>query len=44
LKWITRGTVLAITPFTLLYVLPYLLGAMPSVGMKVSVLSLGLLR
>ncbi|HWZ82100.1 MAG TPA: ATP-binding protein [Terriglobales bacterium] len=43
LKWITRGTVLAITPFTLFYVLPYLLGAMPSVGMKVSVLSLGLL-
>ncbi|MBI3475054.1 MAG: GAF domain-containing protein [Acidobacteria bacterium] len=43
LKWITRGTVLAITPFTLLYVLPYLFGAMPSTGMKVSVLSLGLL-
>ncbi len=43
LKWITRGTILAITPFTLLYVLPYLFGAMPSVGMKVSVLSLGLL-
>src|SRR5262249_19271970 len=43
LKWITRGTVLAITPFTLLYVLPYLFGAMPSQSMKVSVLSLGLL-
>ncbi len=43
LKWITRGTILAITPFTLLYVLPYLFGAMPSMGMKVSVLSLGLL-
>jgi len=43
LKWITRGTILAITPFTLFYVLPYLFGAMPSVGMKVSVLSLGLL-
>ena len=43
LKWITRGTVLAITPFTLLYVLPYLFGAMPSIGQKVSVLSLGLL-
>jgi two-component system, NtrC family, sensor kinase len=25
LKWITRGTILAITPFTLFYVLPYLL-------------------
>ena len=43
LKWITRGTVLAITPFTFLYVLPYLFGAMPSPAMKVSVLSLGLL-
>jgi PAS domain S-box-containing protein len=24
LKWLTRGTILAITPFTLLYVIPYL--------------------
>jgi two-component system NtrC family sensor kinase len=43
LKWITRGTILAITPFTLLYVVPFLFGAMPTLGMKVSVLSLGLL-
>jgi two-component system NtrC family sensor kinase len=43
LKWITRGTILAITPFTLFYVLPYLFGSMPSAAMKVSVLSLGLL-
>ena len=43
LKWITRGTILAILPFTLFYVLPYLLGKMPSPSMKVSVLSLGLL-
>src|SRR5262249_2677211 len=43
LKWITRGTILAITPFTLFYILPYLFGAMPSSSMKVSVLSLGLL-
>ena len=43
LKWITRGTILAITPFTLCYVLPYLFGVMPSLSMKVSVLSLGLL-
>lgn len=42
-KWITRGTVMAITPFTLFYVLPYLFGTMPSLAMKVSVLSLGLL-
>jgi PAS domain S-box-containing protein len=41
LKWITRGTILAITPFTLFYVLPYLTGTLPT--LKVSVLSLGLL-
>jgi PAS domain S-box-containing protein len=43
LKWIMRGTVLAITPFTVFYVLPYLFGYMPSPAMKVTVLSLGLL-
>jgi two-component system, NtrC family, sensor kinase len=43
LKWITRGTIVAITPFTLCYVLWYVLGVMPSATMKVSVLSLGLL-
>ena len=43
LKWITRGTVLAIAPFTLFYVLPYLFGEMPSLAMKVTALSLGLL-
>ena len=43
LKWVTRGTILAITPFTLFYVVPYLLGALPSNAMKVSVLSLGIL-
>jgi len=43
LKWITRGTVLAIAPFTLVYVVPYLLGEMPSLAMKATVLSLGLL-
>ncbi len=42
LKWVTRGTILAITPFTLLYVIPYLVGALPSPVMKISVLSLGL--
>ncbi len=41
LKWVTRGTILAITPFTLFYVIPYLTGTMPT--WKVSVLSLGLL-
>src|SRR4030095_2866582 len=37
------GTILAITPYTLCYVVPFLAGSMPSVAMKVSVLSLGLL-
>jgi len=40
LKWLTRGTILAIAPFTLLYVIPFILGRP---GMKASVLSLGLL-
>jgi two-component system, NtrC family, sensor kinase len=43
LKWVTRGTILAIAPFTLFYVLPYLSGSMPTAAMKISVLSLGLL-
>ena len=40
MKWVTRGTVLAVVPFVLFYVIPYLRGAAPSFGMKVSVLSL----
>jgi PAS domain S-box-containing protein len=40
MKWVTRGTILAVAPFTLFYVIPYLRGAAPSLGMKVSVLSL----
>ena len=47
LKWVTRGTILAIAPYTLLYVLPFVfphaLGWLPSAAMKISVLSLGLL-
>jgi len=43
LKWVTRGTVLAFVPYTAFYVVPYLTGHLPSVAMKVSVLSLGLL-
>jgi two-component system, NtrC family, sensor kinase len=43
LKWVTRGTILAIAPFTLFYVIPYIMGALPSESMKISVLSLGLL-
>ena len=43
LKWVTRGTILAVVPYTLFYVLPYLMGSLPDMGMKLSVLSLGLL-
>ena len=40
MKWISRGTVLAIAPFTLLYVVPYLAGFRATPLMKISVLSL----
>ena len=40
LKWVTRGTILAITPFTLFYVVPFLAGALPSTLMTVSAFSL----
>ncbi len=40
MKWVTRGTTLAIAPFTLFYVIPYLDGAVPTQAMKISVLSL----
>jgi two-component system, NtrC family, sensor kinase len=40
LKWISRGTLLAIGPYTVFYVLPYLFGVLPTPAMKASVLSL----
>jgi two-component system, NtrC family, sensor kinase len=43
LKWVTRGTILAIVPYTLFYVVPFLTGSLPGTTMKLSVLSLGLL-
>jgi two-component system, NtrC family, sensor kinase len=43
LKWVTRGTILAIVPYTLLYVVPYLVGSLPGATMRVSALSLALL-
>ena len=43
LKWVTRGTVLAIVPFAIFYAIPFVFGMVPSAGMKVSVLSLGIL-
>jgi len=47
LKWVTRGTILAIAPYTFLYVLsyvfPHAMGWLPEWAMRLSVLSLGLL-
>ncbi len=40
MKWVTRGTILSVAPFTVFYIIPYLFGGVPSLGMKVSVLSL----
>jgi len=40
MKWVTRGSILAITPFTLFYVIPYLNGWQATSLMKISVLSL----
>jgi PAS domain S-box-containing protein len=40
LKWVTRGTYLAVVPFALLYALPYFLGFIPPSWMKFSALSL----
>jgi two-component system NtrC family sensor kinase len=40
MKWVTRGTILAVAPFTLFYVLPYMSGTQATVLMKISVLSL----
>jgi PAS domain S-box-containing protein len=43
LNWITRGTIVSVAPYTLFYVIPYLMGVMTTPAMKISVLSLGLL-
>jgi len=40
LKWVTRGTWLAIVPFAGLYALPYFLGYVPNTWMNASALSL----
>jgi len=40
MKWVTRGTILSVAPFTTFYIIPYLFGAAPTLGMKISVLSL----
>ena len=47
LKWVTRGTILAVAPYTLLYVsaflFPHEMNWLPQAAIKLSVLSLGLL-
>src|SRR5215813_6548915 len=40
MKWISRGTVLAMAPFTLFYGIPFIFGALPTPAMNASVLSL----
>lgn len=40
LKWVTRGTWLAIAPFAVLYAIPYFLGFIPNAWMNLSALSL----
>jgi two-component system, NtrC family, sensor kinase len=40
MKWISRGAVLAIAPYTIFYVIPYLNGALATPAMKLSAFSL----
>jgi len=40
MKWVTRGTFIAVLPFTIFYVIPFLYGRGPTAMMKVSVLFL----
>jgi two-component system NtrC family sensor kinase len=40
MKWISRGSVLAIAPYTIFYVIPYLHGALSTPAMKISAFSL----
>ncbi len=43
LKYLRNGALVGLAPFALLYALPYLLGAVPSHVMNLSVLSMGLI-
>ena len=40
MKWVTRGTILSVAPFTLFYVVPFLSGNQTTMAMRISVLSL----
>jgi signal transduction histidine kinase len=42
-KWLRNGAVLGMLPFTILYVIPYVAGAIPGPSMKMAVLSLPLI-
>lgn len=41
LKWLRNGAVLGVLPFTLFYVVPYIVGGAPTEVMRLAVLSLG---
>jgi PAS domain S-box-containing protein len=43
LKWVTRGTILAVVPYALFSAIPFLMGSLSTPAMNASVLSLGLL-
>jgi two-component system NtrC family sensor kinase len=43
MKWVTRGTTVAIVPFVCVYVLQYVLGQVPSPSLNVFVLALALI-
>ncbi len=43
LKYLRNGAILGVTPFALLYALPYVLGVVPNHLMNLSVLSMGLI-
>jgi PAS domain S-box-containing protein len=40
MKWVTRGTVLSVVPFTAFYAVPYLFGHVPTTAARIAVLSL----
>jgi two-component system, NtrC family, sensor kinase len=40
MKWVTRGTILSVAPYTVFYIIPFLMGSSQTYAMKLSVLSL----
>ena len=43
MKWVRNGAILGVLPFTLMYVIPYTMGAVPETWMRLSVFSLALI-